>query len=305
MNILQCGEQKWFICDNDNISKNHILWEITSLCNQSCSYCYPSRTNHSDIEKDILYSIVNQLNNSAITNIHITGGEPILNTYFFEIIQSLKEKMLHLTTNLTLFPLDLKNLLLENRFYSIAVSLDSLCDECNDFLRGNTQIVKKNLESLLNFRKTHQLPVKIRIHCVITKYNLPYIPQLLYWAKENGIDEVSCQPVFIDGSHPLYNKLGLTQSELLDANKIFTLEQNLFKSNYASSHKKLLQELLTNHEILLFANTHLCMPYIDAKGNIWSCPRKNRTLSNLQTYNCIVNVQCFTSLKHFKFNKII
>lgn len=159
-----------------------------------------------------------------------------------------------------------------------------------------------NIERLVAFKSSRNLETKIRIHCVISKLNLTYIPELLLWAKSMNVDEVSCQPISIEKDHEFYNLLHLEYNDIEDIREILHLENSLFNSTYAISHDKLLAYCLRNEECFVSDCGDLCSLFIDANGDIWNCPRKLSKQSNIcvkpKLEECMIIPQCMTCLKH-------
>ena len=194
------------------------------------------------------------------------------------------------------------NLLENYKIYSVAISLDSIQMDINDELRGKTDAVIRNIERLVAFKCDHNLETKIRIHCVISKRNLPHIPELLLWAKSNNVNEVSCQPISIEKNHVFYHLLHLEYEDMEAVRAILHLENSLFRSTYAGSHEKLLDYYLRNEECFISNCGELCSAFIDANGNLWNCPRKLKKLPDIGVKSkvevCKIIPQCMTCLKH-------
>lgn len=283
-------------------NQTHLLWEFTSRCNLSCRYCYPSRTPVFISNAESVISLAKRIANvEEFSNIHITGGEPTLCSNIGEVFSILERKQIYLTTNLVRFDSALEDLLTHNSLSSVAVSLDAIDSECNDWLRGCTDVVKDNIKRLLRLWKNDGERFRIRLHCVMTRKNLDKIPSLLIWAKENEISEVSCQPVFIEESHPFFNELALDSKHLTQINQIYDLETKLFGTAYSNTHRILVQLLLNHKHIIFRHNSNDCIKFIDAKGVVWQCPCKRELFScdsNDFEIECKVCTQCLTCLKH-------
>ena len=290
--------------DAHNSSQNHIIWEIESSCNLKCKYCYPTRTPNGELTQEKIKKLVDEINSSKISNVHITGGEPTQSSYLEFIIKSLCNKRVYVTTNLVNNVEMVEQLVEKYKIYSVAVSLDSIQLNVNDRLRGKTKVVLSNIERLVNFKRSHNLKTKIRIHCVISKLNLTYIPELLRWAKSMNVDEVSCQPISIGKDHKYYNLLHLEYTDIEDIKRILHLENSLFNSKYAVSHSKLLDYYLRNQECVVSDCRELCSLFIDANGDIWNCPRKLSkqpdVFSKPKAEDCSIIPQCMTCLKHLE-----
>lgn len=298
------NSERLILRDSQNVSRKHITWEMESTCSLSCKYCYPTRTKSGEVSLSKLKKLIDEINSSKIEDVHLTGGEPTQSLHLEFIVKSLQNKRIYITTNLVKNVEQIEFLLEKYKIYSIAVSLDSIRSDINDRLRGKTDIVLDNIARLLAFKNSHKLETKIRIHCVMSKLNLEYIPELLLWAKSMNIDEVSCQPISIGKDHKYYDLLHLECSDIEDVQKILKLESELFNSPYAVSHGKLEEYCLKNKDCFITDCRELCSPFIDANGDIWNCPRKLSKQPSIfarpEAGDCKIITQCMTCLKHFE-----
>ena len=184
----------------------------------------------------------------------------------------------------------------------IDVPMDALRPAVNDALRGNTVLVIEHLKRLLTLRKQGMITAQIRIHAVMTRYNLKDLFELLAWAKAIGIDEVSCQPVHLDLAHPCYGELSLTAEDLPEIRKIYALEKRLFASRYGNTHQELLEIYYEDAQVRIWGCTKECICYIDSQGQLWNCPLKKRPWDGRQMLPaeedvCSLSIQCMTCLK--------
>ena len=283
-------------------NRREVLWEITGNCNQQCRYCYDTRTLGVQIDRQRAMDICQMIREHRWEHVHITGGETLLFPDLAEICDALSAHQVYLTTNLTLLGEREIAVLTKPNVVSIAVSLDALRPVVNDALRGNTVLVIEHLKRLLTLRKQGMITAQIRIHAVMTRYNLKDLFELLAWAKAIGIDEVSCQPVHLDLAHPCYGELSLTAEDLPEIRKIYALEKRLFASRYGNTHQELLEIYYENAQVRIWGCTKECICYIDSQGQLWNCPLKKRPWDGRQMLPaeedvCSLSIQCMTCLK--------
>lgn len=283
-------------------NRREVLWEITGNCNQQCRYCYDTRTLGVQIDRQRAMDICQMIREHRWEHVHITGGETLLFPDLAEICDALSAQQVYLTTNLTLLGEREIAVLTKPNVVSIAVSLDALRPVVNDALRGNTVLVIEHLKRLLTLRKQGMITAQIRIHAVMTRYNLKDLFELLAWAKAIGIDEVSCQPVHLDPAHPCYGELSLTAEDLPEIRKIYALEKRLFASRYGNTHQELLEIYYENAQVRIWGCTKECICYIDSQGQLWNCPLKKRPWDGRQMLPaeedvCSLSIQCMTCLK--------
>lgn len=283
-------------------NRREVLWEITGNCNQQCRYCYDTRTLGVQIDRQRAMDICQMIREHRWEHVHITGGETLLFPDLAEICDALSAQQVYLTTNLTLLGEREIAVLTKPNVVSIAVSLDALRPAVNDVLRGNTVLVIEHLKRLLTLRKQGMITAQIRIHAVMTRYNLKDLFELLAWAKAIGIDEVSCQPVHLDLAHPCYGELSLTAEDLPEIRKIYALEKQLFASRYGNTHQELLEIYYEGAQVRIWGCTKECICYIDSQGQLWNCPLKKRPWDDRQMLPaeedvCSLSIQCMTCLK--------
>lgn len=283
-------------------NRREVLWEITGNCNQQCRYCYDTRTLGVQIDRQRAMDICQMIQEHRWEHVHITGGETLLFPDLSEICDALSAQQVYLTTNLTLLGEREIAVLTKPNVVSIAVSLDALRPAVNDALRGNTVLVIEHLKRLLTLRKQGMITAQIRIHAVMTRYNLKDLFELLAWAKAIGIDEVSCQPVHLDPAHPCYGELSLTAEDLPEIRKIYALEKQLFASRYGNTHQELLEIYYEGAQVRIGGCTKECICYIDSQGQLWNCPLKKRPWDDRQMLPaeedvCSLSIQCMTCLK--------
>ena len=82
------------------IYKNNVQWSITGRCNYKCRHCFMSAPDYhgQDLSLEQCVRILNQLVENGIYNISITGGEPLVNPYFYDILDEMERRGLVLDT---------------------------------------------------------------------------------------------------------------------------------------------------------------------------------------------------------------
>ena len=125
------GEFNYSELFKDNLK---ITWAFTDKCNLRCKHCANSsgeRKRGKELEKEELLSIADKICALHPKSICLTGGEPLDNPYFWEIVDSIKREFqgnLKLMTNGTL--INEKNASrLADQFFSFDISLDGADEE--------------------------------------------------------------------------------------------------------------------------------------------------------------------------------
>ena len=69
-------------------------WSITGKCNCKCRHCYLSAADgrYGELDHDDIMKIVNELGDCGVLSCSITGGEPLVRSDFWEIVDALTER---------------------------------------------------------------------------------------------------------------------------------------------------------------------------------------------------------------------
>ncbi|GAB6086890.1 radical SAM/SPASM domain-containing protein [Alkaliphilus crotonatoxidans] len=68
-----------------------LIWEITAKCPQNCIYCYNNSPRQVDeLSSRQLFDVADQLIESKLFNICVTGGEPTMRPEYFDLIRYLR-----------------------------------------------------------------------------------------------------------------------------------------------------------------------------------------------------------------------
>ena len=181
--------------------------DITYKCNSNCRYCQWSRhlPSQRHFPPDELKCPKELIEDSDITTIVISGGEPLLHPQLEKILgyyHSLPIENIILITNGLLMTPEKANKIVRFGVSKIVFSLDTLDHRKYRYLRGLPySSFRSVLNNLIRLATDSSRDYKIAINVVLTKMNtsLGDIRQLLDFAERWGIDEVKFQPVYDDG----------------------------------------------------------------------------------------------------------
>jgi radical SAM protein with 4Fe4S-binding SPASM domain len=174
-----------------------VNWEITRKCNLNCMYC---RVSGGERKKDELsleqaIAVVDKLAKLKYSHIKLTGGEPLLKEYFWDLIKYIHNKNMFVSvfTNATL--VTDKNIGLFKKYItSAAVSIDSLDKRQNTLLRrSQADYVIKNVKKLLD------AGVHVVLSSTITRINIDQIPVLIELARKLKIKEIKINDFVANG----------------------------------------------------------------------------------------------------------
>lgn len=126
---------------------------LGNLCNLNCKHCHIQASPHGDknMNFDTAQKIVDKLNNSNVTNVEFTGGEPVLNSCLEFFIEKLApQKKLSVRTNLvSLDNKKYKTLIEYFKKYKVSVigSLPAVFEQATNEQRGNS-VFEKSIKVL-------------------------------------------------------------------------------------------------------------------------------------------------------------
>lgn len=189
----------------NNYALKEATLNITALCNSDCVYCECRYLDpKSDMSRDRLIKLLDEMARLKIEKLNIFGGEPFLRSDIWDIIDYASSKRMHLTlgTNgLSAARFSEEKLRILNRCVSsIFVSLDSPVPKKQNYLRGRTdayELTIKGLKNLRKLKKTH-----LGITTVISKRNFMDIPLLIQVIGALGVTSVHFQPINIGSNYP-------------------------------------------------------------------------------------------------------
>lgn len=215
LQFIRNGAIVYEICNSPIRS---VMWKLTSKCNQECKYCYGSfggssyrldSSKTTDLNTDIIISTIDDIAAVGIKRIYYCGGEPLLRSDFWHIINYTQNKNIesYALSNLSVLPKDFADNFIKSNISSFSFSLDSLDAKYNNWARSNTSILLNNVEKLLNIKSVNNLSTEIGVYAVITRKNTQSVLSLYDWAISNNIDYITFQIVHLPLSHNLYKEL--------------------------------------------------------------------------------------------------
>ena len=149
----------------------HALIEITKQCCYSCLHCFTNacRSTREAIPSSQYKRMFAQLAKSGVTEVTISGGEPLLKTDWSDILVFAKEAGLTVnlfTTGMGHTKLDFAKL--RDLCSVVAISIDFNRDHHNE-IRGN----KEAYDSILNFlEKLRDNEINVFVQTMVTARNI-------------------------------------------------------------------------------------------------------------------------------------
>lgn len=181
---------------NKNIFLDNITWgeingpsycylEITRKCNCQCQYCQVDNRPNSDIDFDFFKSIIDKLKECNVFEIRLGGGEPLLNSQLFTLLEYIKSKNIFvwICTNGMNLSENICKRLKELDVVGVRVSLDSLNNELHNKMRGNKKSYDLAIKGMKNAK---EVGLEVIVAMTIGNHNIAELDDFEKFAQTNG-----------------------------------------------------------------------------------------------------------------------
>lgn len=265
-----------------------ISWEIISDCNLSCKHCRAafncSRNIHNSLPIEKYRRVIQDFGTNEVHRIGITGGEPFLHPYFFDILSACKKEGIDLIlyTNATLINDRMVDSLSQilSKYDIVHVSLDGGDARTNDSQRGPGAFVR----AINGIELLSKHNINIRINVVPTIFNENSLLKLCDIAIKCGVKEFGASPLMTIGRASLsriapdYQKLFETEMQIV--NKLKESGVKYIGGISGAVHNYLnIPDLFKKNIFTLSRDSNLrkiCDAgnrkiFIDAVGNVFPC----------------------------------
>jgi radical SAM protein with 4Fe4S-binding SPASM domain len=174
----------------------HIQWHITNLCNLRCLHCYQDDFSR---RKDLDWSGLKKISDRILdtlqewdrkSNIHLTGGEPLLRPELFLLLDELNQKPaveeLGMITNGLLIDREvIKSLSRFSKLKKMKISLDGADVETHDSIRKKGTF-EKVLQNITLMREEHAFEIILMF--TVMKRNFRNIPSFFELSLALGVN---------------------------------------------------------------------------------------------------------------------
>lgn len=259
---------------------NQIELEISNPCNEHCVHCYRHcfNTTTGFLSFEQSKKVLTQAKKLGAKKATVTGGEPLLNKEWKEIISfadSLEFRISLFTNGSLLKDEDAKFLSSIKNLKEVQLSLYSLIDKVHDSVTGIPGTCEKTKNAIEYLRKYN---VPIFISAPAMQNNKKSFSNVLRWADKEGIN--SCSDLWIFDSSD-YTKSNLNQRLTDDDLEEFYKES--MKNNQDLSYvwgKSFGECNLSEIDFYGSATTSLC---INGNGDIFPSIGWYKKLGNIET----------------------
>lgn len=141
----------------------NVTLRFTNACNLNCLHCH-SKSGKSKLimSKKSAFKIIKQLKESKVLGINISGGEPLLYPYLFEVVAYMKELGIRVTisTNAALVTEEIAKKMAENEIKGAQISLDGCSEAVHDQIRNVKGCYQKTLNAI-ELLKRYNIPIML------------------------------------------------------------------------------------------------------------------------------------------------
>ena len=167
-----------------------VVWDFTKQCNLKCKHCYANATPYpapDELTLEQRYQVVDQLDEAGVAAVSFSGGEPLINKYFWKVAEYAKSKGFYLTvaTNGTLISENVAKRLKDVGIRYVEISLDGPNAEIHDEFRGVKGAFDAAVRGIKNAKAAG---LEVGIATTATHENLDSIPDIIKLARELKAD---------------------------------------------------------------------------------------------------------------------
>lgn len=254
---------------------------ITSICNLHCRHCLPESgpdtAHNSHIPFEDLHNVINRWHDIGLTEICITGGEPLLHPEWQKILSCCCSKpgiaKVKLQSNGTLIDKKITKILLQREYQKVSlyISLDGYSSKEHDRIRGEGNFTK-TLERLRSLQEAG-LSERTTLFFTETASNFEQLPQLLQLCEDFNISGLISNTLIRGGRAADGNGVEMPSPQQY-TNLIQLYEQSSeFRKLYNRKGNISAIEWYRHRNMRSTTDTCSCMatPYINAQGRLYPC----------------------------------
>ncbi len=176
---------------SSDLRKPIVVWNITRTCNLRCVHCYSdsmAQQYPGELNWQEMKAVVNDLSAYKIPSLLLSGGEPLIHSRFFDLVDYASEKGLKLTisTNGTLITPEKAERLKAAEVAYVGISLDGI-GEIHDEFRGKKGAFDAAVKG---FKHCEDVGQKTGLRMTLTRHNVENIERILDFIEAQEIQRV-------------------------------------------------------------------------------------------------------------------
>lgn len=249
---------------------DEVFFELGKNCNLSCRHCYiPKHIEQQEIKLEKWIEIADQCKELGVGLIKLTGGEPMLAPFFWEILSHINKIGIRtcVYTNGSFLNNETIAKLSEMGVARIQISLDGGTAATHDSFRQTKGNFSKILSALPNLDKS---AMDVGLSFTVSEYNYAEIQQFLDIVYQYENIKVIISPYI--NYHQTFsgNKILQVSDEILNGLKDY------FQKNILRWSDKTRYYLTFSNKYIGYCGFGVYMLYIDSTGRIYMCPLLNQ-----------------------------
>jgi radical SAM protein with 4Fe4S-binding SPASM domain len=165
-----------------------VIWNFTNVCNLKCKHCYQNagpETTPDELTLAEKMKLIDALVDAGVKVPVLSGGEPLIHTDFWPVLDRLSEKGMHVgvATNAVTLTKDVAQRLKTAGLGYIEISLDSVHPETHDEFRGVPGSWERTVQGIKN---CIEAKIFTAVAMVVTKQTLGEVDEMLELASGWG-----------------------------------------------------------------------------------------------------------------------
>lgn len=156
---------------------SYVCFNISSECNMRCPYCYRVGNTKGNVSLERAKKYVDYLVKHGCKTINVTGGEPLLNYEWKNIVKYCADNRLFVILSTNGLQLDLHDKIL-NQIAVLSLPLDGGTSEVNSKTRSEEHFIK--IRKLIEEYIRGHYSFKLKINTVLTGYNFDSLDEVLH-----------------------------------------------------------------------------------------------------------------------------
>ena len=176
---------------------------LTYRCNQNCIMC-SIRNNDMDkkyeLSIDEVKNIIEQMKEMRIPELVLTGGEPVLLDYFFDICNyAFNNGIRVIAITNGCYPKQYVDKIIASKIDHIQISFDGASANTHDSIRGikgGFDLTVNNIKTLIKAGKS------VGLTCTVMNQNFSELLDIAHLAKSLGATRLAIRPVHLDNTDP-------------------------------------------------------------------------------------------------------
>ncbi len=177
----------------------NVEWEITKACNLRCTHCYTSagKREPGELTKDEALRIIDHLNKVGISDVTISGGEPLLRKDLEDIASDLKKREIPfvICTNGILLSMERQLSLKEAGATTFSLSLNGTTPQTHNYVQGEDTF-KTVLERISQLKENGLYVLALY---TLMKINVKEALEIPSFLDDIGLDSLCIYPFYPAG----------------------------------------------------------------------------------------------------------